>query len=480
MRILFVAAEVAPFARVGGLAEVTAALPKALVALGHDVRIVMPRYGGVDPSDLRVRRDAMPVPAGLGDHPARVLEGAIEGVPVYFIDNDYYFGSRARVYGESIEAFQFAYFARAVAELIIQSEWQPEVVHAHDWQTGLVPVLIRDTLRDHPAFRGMAVVFTLHNMSYQGVFPVELLDFARIDRRVFTLEGLEYFGEVNFLKGGIVYADLLNTVSPRYAEAIQTPTFGDGLDGVLRSRRASLRGILNGLDYEEYNPATDPALKAPYSLSNRAGKAACKAALQRELGLAEDPSVMLVAVLARMVDRNGFDLLAESAAIWSRMGLQVGLAGTGSKRYETMFARLIEQSPNVGGRIGFDSGLARRMFSGADAWLMPARFEPDGRDQLIAMRYGAVPIVHATGGLADTVSEFNPLTGTGTGFTFERYDTEAMLAAMRHARHHFGQPDRWRRLVINGMASDFSWTRSAERYLDYYQAARERRSMVGV
>lgn len=474
MKILMVAAEVAPFAKAGGLADVAASLPKALRQLGHDVRVILPRYGFIEPEhwDLRVHTHALPVPAGLGDQAALIYEGRFGDVPVYFVDNRYYFGNRRQIYGHSIEAFQFAFFCRAVAEFIIQGEFKPDVVHANDWHTGLLPVLVNDTLQEHPALRHTAVVFTIHNLAYQGVVPPEILDFARIDRRVFHHRGVEFYGQVNCMKAGLVYADMINTVSPRYAQEIQSPTFGEGLEGVLRSRSDRLRGILNGVDYEHYDPSTDHLIPSNYNIINRTGKTACKRALQRELGLPEDPNTMLVGIVSRMVDQKGFDLVDESADIWSHMDIQFAVTGSGQKEHEQTFLRLFDESPLVRGQIGFDTMLAQRIYAGADALLMPSRFEPCGLGQLIALRYGTVPIVRATGGLADTIKEFHPRHGEGTGFTFERYDPEAMLAAIRHARFVFDHKPMWQRLVVNCMAADYSWGREAGVYADFYHEAR--------
>lgn len=474
MKILLAAAEMAPFAKAGGLADVAASLPKALRRLGHDARVILPRYGFIDPGryDLQVRHEALPVPAGIGDQAARIYEGHLDDVPVYFVDNRYYFGNRSRIYGHSIEAFQFAFFCRAVAEFVIQGDFQPDVIHANDWHTGLLPVLVNDTLTDHAAFRNMAAVFTIHNLAYQGAVPPEILDFARIDRRVFHHRGVEYYGQVNCMKAGIVYADMINTVSPRYAVEIQNPTFGEGLDGVLRSRSDRLWGILNGVDYDRYDPASDPSIRANYNIVNRSGKALCKAALQQELGLRVDPSTMLIGIVSRMVDQKGFDLVDESAEVWSHMDIQFAVTGSGQKEHELTFLRIFDESPDVRGQIGFDTLLAQRIYAGADALLMPSRFEPCGLGQLIAMRYGTVPIVRATGGLADTVKEFHPRHGEGTGFTFERYDSDAMLAAIRHARFVFDHKPMWQRLVVNCMAADYSWGREACMYVDLYEAAR--------
>lgn len=464
MRILMLAAEVAPFAKVGGLADVTGSLPKALMALGHEVRIMMPRYRTIPTDHLAVVLPSFPVMAGLGDQPAKLLRGSLGDVPVYFIDNPYFFGDRPKIYGEEDEGEQFAYFCRAALDALRHLQWAPDILHAHDWHTAWAPLLLKES-RD-PFFAATRSVFTIHNLAYQGIFPRELLDFLRLPSRLFNPTEVEFHGNLNSMKAGILFSDEVNTVSERYALEIQTAEYGERLEGVLQNRHQHLRGILNGLDYAQWNPETDPHLSAHYRADDSRGKAECKRALQRELGLPEEDAP-LFGLISRLVDQKGLDLLADVAETLLASGAQLVILGSGDARYEGYFRNLADLSPRCAVRIGFDAALADRIYAGSDFFLMPSKFEPCGLGQLISLRYGTLPIVRETGGLADTVHEGD------NGWVFQDYTPTAFFAAIRRAEDTFRNRERFESMRKHAMQQDFSWSASALKYVEMYQAAKK-------
>ena len=478
LRVLFVASEATPFAKTGGLGDVAGALPRALRALGHDVRILMPRHRGVErhAAESRVVVPSLAVP--LGD---RVVEGALHeadsvgGVPVYFLAQDQYF-DREGLYGTADGDYwdnceRFVFFCRGALEALIAlgDVWKPQVIHANDWQTGLIPVYLRTLYRDHPALGSLSTVFTIHNLAYQGVFWHYDMAMTGLGWDLFTPAGLEFYGKLNFLKGGLVFSDLLTTVSRTYAAEIRTPEFGNGLDGVLEERAADLHGVVNGIDYEQWNPAKDPALPRPYSADEPEGKALCREALRRELGLGSAPGPLL-AMVTRLAGQKGLDLPLDGLPGILEAGCQVALLGSGEAHLEDAWVQAAARYPGqVAVRIGYDAALAVRMYGGADCFLMPSRYEPCGLGQLIALRYGAVPIVRRTGGLADTVAELDVTRRTGTGFLFDALQVDAMLDAVRRAAAAYRRPDLWAALVRNGMTEDFSWDASAREYAQLYK-----------
>ena len=480
LRILLVASEVEPFAKTGGLADVAGALPKALEALGHDVRVIMPKYRGVErvAGALRPLLPRVDVPVGPATVAAAVLEGRTgKAIPVYFVAQDAYYDRPALYttaegdYPDNCERFVF--FCRAVLTALPRLDWVPQVIHAHDWQTGLVPVYLETLYRDAAPYHDVATVFTIHNLAYQGLFWHYDLPMTGLGWDLFTPAGIEFYGKMNLLKGGLVFADLLTTVSPTYAKEIQTPEYGEGLDGVLRERAADLVGILNGIDYEAWNPATDADIPKRYGPDDLEGKAACKAGLREEMRL-PDPGgpAPLVGLVSRLADQKGLDLVAAAVPDIVRAGGQFVLLGAGDERYEREFAELARAHPRaVAVKIGFNAGLARRIYAGADCFLMPSRYEPCGLGQLISLRYGTIPIVRRTGGLADTIREWDPASGTGTGFVFDAHTAEACRAAVRRALDAYGRPAAWSRLCRNAMAEDFSWEASAEKYVGCYKKA---------
>jgi starch synthase len=482
LRVLFVSAEVTPFARTGGLGDVVGALPPVLAAHGLDVRIVMPLYEAIRarPFPLTLVLEELPTPVTFGERTARIWRSGLPGrdsesaVPVYFIEQAEYF-SRPGLYGDNAgeytdNALRFTFFSRAVLALIERLGWFPHVIHCHDWHTGLIPAYLRFPPGLESQLTSAATLFTIHNFAYQGVFPAPMFTATGLPPRLFQPFGVEFYGNVSFMKAGLYYADALSTVSPTYAEEICTPEFGYGLDGVLRERRNALVGILNGADYEAWNPAADPALAASYSSSDLTGKAACKIALQRTFGLLEDPDIPLLGMVTRFADQKGIDLVAAVLERLFALNASVVILGSGERRYEELFAVLGRgYSDRLGIRLGFNDALSHQIQAGSDCLLMPSRFEPCGLTQLYAMRYGTIPIVRATGGLRDTVSPFDPVTRQGTGFMFAAPTADALSEAVGAAVSVFTDKEAWRQLQRNAMTQDFSWDRSALQYIDVYR-----------
>ncbi|MCS6927417.1 MAG: glycogen synthase GlgA, partial [Candidatus Binatia bacterium] len=492
LRSLFVAAEVAPFARTGGLGEVAGALPRVLAALGHDVRVVMPFYrlireGPFPPPTLVTE---LQVPLVTGNRTARVWQGELSAsspfcssVPVYFLEQDEYF-DRPGLYGDESgdypdNALRFIFFCRAALALCESLQWFPHVFHCHDWHAALLPAYLRFVPGLPAQLTAATTILTIHNLAYQGIFPSWAFALTGLPPSLFQAEGMEFFGSVNFMKAGLLYADRLTAVSPTYAEEICTTECGFGLDGVVRSRRNALVGILNGADYTVWDPATDQYLAAPYNADDLRGKAVCKTALLRTYGLPEDTTTPLIGMIARLVDQKGIDLFEAASHALLALNARFVVLGTGERRYEEFLTRLAQMYPDrIGVRIGFDSALAHQVQAGSDMMLMPSRYEPCGLTQLYSLRYGTVPIVRATGGLRDTVSPFDPTTGDGTGFVFYEARPEALVAAVRAAVHTFADSVAWQRVMRNAMAQDFSWTRPAAQYLGLYRQGLAQRRLA--
>ncbi len=471
MQILFVASEVAPWSKTGGLGDVAGALPRALAARGHAVHVVAPRYGSVDAAAAGFeRRDgALRV---RGEPTALWVK---DGRPtVHLVEHERYFGGRRGLYGEGGDDYgdnaeRFAWFSRAALAVPGALRLRPRIVHANDWQAGLCPWLLRHEHAQDPALSGARSVFTIHNLAYQGVFPKDVVPFLGLPWDAFRLDALEFHDQLSFMKAGLSFADSITTVSPTYAKEILTPEGGHGLDPVLRHRREDLHGILNGIDVDAWDPARDPHLPAHYGARDLAGKAACKAALQRELGLPVRPDVPLVGMVSRLADQKGIDLVAASLEALLARDLQLAVLGSGSRAYEEAFSRAAREQPSqVATRIGFDEPLAHRIEAGADGFLMPSRFEPCGLNQMYSLRYGTPPVVRAVGGLEDTVEDFDGW-NRGTGFKFRAYAPQALLLAVRRALDAWRDRRAWRGLVLRGMAQDFSWDRSARSYEALYE-----------
>lgn len=482
-RVLLLSSEVAPFAKTGGLADVAGSLPKALAMLGNDVRVVLPRYRGIQ--GLRT----------LGDFPVWVngrretailrqsfirahLSNVERTVPVYFIDNYHYF-DRDGLYGYADDAERFAFFSRAALEAARFLGFTPSIVHGNDWQTGPALLLLKTAYAKDPVVGRSAGVFTIHNLQYQGNFDRSALGILGVDETHFHPDGVEFYGQVSYMKAGINYADVVNTVSNTYAQEIQTPACGHGMDGVLRRRSRDLFGIVNGLNYHEFNPATDPRIYRQYDADHLDAKAVNKHELQKEMGLPV-ADVPLAGMVTRLVSQKGLDLLLGVADQLPSLRLQLVVLGTGDPHYEEALRRLQQQLPGqVAVAIGFNTVLAQRIYAGSDLFLMPSQFEPCGLGQLLALRYGTIPVVRATGGLKDTVADYDAALGTGTGFVFQEYTPNALLSTLRRALELYERRDAWNRMVRQAMAADFSWNRSAVEYMGLYAAARAKAGQTG-
>ncbi|HEY7745101.1 MAG TPA: glycogen synthase GlgA [Desulfuromonadales bacterium] len=483
MNILLVSSEVAPFAKSGGLADVAGALPRALRRLGHDVRIVLPCY--------RTVRQRFPLAeTGIGIEAiidgrlrrAEVRQTSLDDVPVYLVDQSRYF-DRDGLYGTPTgdypdNAERFGFFCRAVLELPRLLHWRPDVLHCNDWQSGLVPVLLRTAHRRDPFFAATGSLLTIHNLGYQGVFSAGVLDTLDLDPRLFTPATLEYWGQISFLKGGVVFADRVNTVSETYCLETLTTEYGFGFEGILRARGAAYSGILNGLDERQWNPATDAALARTYSAADLAGKAVCKRALQQELGLTVDPAIPLVAMVTRLDTQKGLDLVEQAWEGLLARQVQLVLLGTGEEKHMRFFAGVQGHHPEqISIHLEFDDSLSRRIYAGSDLFLMPSRYEPCGLGQLIALRYGSIPVVRRTGGLADTVIDPAEDAAAANGFTFGEPSPLSLLIALDRALALYRQPQAWPAMVARGMQQDFSWDRSAQHYLELYRQAKEARDV---
>ncbi len=480
MNILFLASEVVPFAKTGGLADVAGALPKALHAMGHDVRVILPRYRAVDVKTFGFRARPERISVTLG---GQALEGTVyesviphTAIPVYAInqpalfDRDGLYQDKGKDFPDNLQRFSF--FSQAGLRAIQQLGWKPDVLHAHDWQAALACAHL--ALTQEPFWQSTGTVFTVHNLAYQGLFPKEQWSVTSLPERAFSVEGLEFYGQINCLKGGLVLADMLTTVSPTYAKEIQTPAFGCGLDGVLVRRQGDLVGIINGIDPDEWNPQTDPHLTARYGTDEAAGKSLCKLTLQTQQRL---PSrhVLLIGMIQRLAEQKGLDIFSHAADELLALPIQLIILGTGEPVYHEKLRALAKRFPEqVAVNLTFDNALAHQIEAGCDAFLMPSRFEPCGLNQLYSMRYGAVPIVHRVGGLADTVTDVSPTTledGTATGVVFDDYSSRALVDAVKRAVAAFGDHALWGRLVRHGMMRDFSWEASARDYLRVYARA---------
>jgi starch synthase len=453
---------------------VIGALPRALVRLGHQVDVVMPRYRGIagDPvARVPVALGAQVAEAGIHAITAGGVRTLLVDHPGYF-DRDYLYGASNHDYPDNPE--RFAFLCQAAAIWARSSRESYDVVHAHDWQSGLMPVLLAR------ARVGLPVVFTIHNLAYQGVFDASWLPRLGLGWDLMRIDAMEFWGRVSYLKAGVVFGRLITTVSPTYAREIQTPESGFGFDGILRARADDLIGILNGIDYDQWDPARDPNLPEPFSASNLEGKQSAKEAVLDAYHLPRTGDVVarpLVGLISRLVDQKGFDLLAAIADELPRLGATFVLLGSGERRYEDLWLGLAARYPDrIGTRIGFDEGLAHLIEGGADLFLMPSRFEPCGLNQMYSLRYGTVPLVRATGGLRDTVRNFDAATGIGTGFTFDEYSPQALLGTLRWALGVHPDRPTWRRLQQAGMQQDYSWDTSARRYVEVYEraAARDR------
>jgi len=489
LKVLVATSEAVPFAKTGGLGDVCGTLPVELARLGHGVSVVMPlyrcaRYVGFPIEPLGI---GFIVPVGTKTVAGKLAQSFVPGsnVPVFFIQQDQYF-DRDGLYTESGEDYpdnceRFVFFCRAALEAIRLLELKPDVLHCNDWQTGLIPTYLRLEYERLARYRQIATLFTIHNISYQGLFWHWDMELTGLPWKHFNWQELEFYGKLSFLKAGLVYADAINTVSPRYAEEIQTPEFGFGMEGVLRNRREVVFGVLNGIDSSVWNPATDGLIPANYDCSTfEQGKAVCKAELLRQMGLPPIAQAPVVAFVGRLIEQKGSDLLAELIRSWAPdRAVRWVVLGTGTANLEKEFINLARLWPEkVSVRIEFSEPLAHLLTAGADIFVMPSRFEPCGLSQMHALRYGTVPLVRATGGLADTIVDCTPenlAAGTANGFAFSEPTVEAFNQAMRRAEECFQNREIWRKLITVGMQQDWSWRRSAHEYSKLYEFVVRRR-----
>ena len=477
LRIIFITAEASPFAKVGGLADVAGSLPKSLRELGHDVRLIMPRYGRISNEvyHLEPVLDAFQVPLPSGDEPASLLQTELDGsVPVYMVESEHYFGREA-IYGYPDDGERFIFFCRAALEAVRKLGWSPDIAHCNDWHTAIIPSMLKTTYDADPIFARTATVFTIHNLAYHGIFDQKILAMTGLGGGFLRPQIGDRSDQIDLMSQGILYADVINTVSPTYAQEILTSEYGEGLDAVLKYRKARIFGILNGLDTEFFNPATDPHIAVQYDLDSLERKVENKLALQREGNLKEDANIPVVGIVSRLADQKGFDLLEPIIEpLLVETGLQLVLLGTGDQHYQDLFRRIGQRySGQVAIALTFDVGLAQRIYAGADMFLMPSRYEPCGLGQMIAMRYGTIPVVRRTGGLADTVADYQPASGEGNGFVFQNYTSQACYTAIIRAIEAYRRPMEWRQLQRRGMLADLSWAASARRYVELYHKALE-------
>lgn len=475
LKILILAAEIVPFVKVGGLADVVGALPKSLQSLGHDVRLAMPRYGQIDPErfNLTTVLDSLPVDLNNFKVKVSIRQGTIgDAIPVYMVDAPRYF-ERENIYGYTDDGERFILFCRAALEAMRALDWSPDIIHCNDWHTGFVPNWMHTICRDDPFYKDSATVYTIHNLAYQGIFGYRILEVAGVATQGFLYPQIvELANVVDIMGRGILFADAITTVSERYVQEILTPAFGEKLDHLLRSRRDRLFGILNGIDYQEMNPATDRYIVAQFDADSLDKRAENKRALQEQAHLPVRPDVPMLVMISRLADQKGFDLLGQIIYPLLAQGVQFVVLGIGDQHYHELFQSLAVRYPEqVAIFLTFNTELAQRIYAGSDMFLMPSRFEPCGLGQMIAMRYGSVPIVRAVGGLADTVQEYDPRTGEGNGFTFTNYDPWEFFAAIVRALELFRFRDIWRTLQKHGMAADHSWQASALRYVEVYRNA---------
>ena len=472
-KILFVASEAVPFIKTGGLADVMGALPKTLAANGLDVSVVIPKYGTI----AQKYKDAMEtVTTGLVNLAWRqqyygVERIAKDGVNYYFIDNERYF-KRDKLYGYDDDAERFAYFCRAVLTMLPKIGFRPDIIHCNDWHTGLLGVYLKEDFYRDPFYQGMKVIYTIHNLKFQGIYGPEIMgDIIGLPQVLFTNGNLECDGCVNYMKSGMVYADYITTVSPTYAQEITYPYYGEKLDGYIRDNQAKVTGIINGLDVDVYNPRTDPYIKTRYTAENaRLGKRDDKDDLRRSLGLPVRRGVPMIAIVSRLDESKGLDLITYIMDEVLEDDVQLVLVGTGARKYEDYFRGLASRHPTkVSANILFDEKLAHRVYAASDIFLMPSRYEPCGLSQLIALEYGSIPVVRATGGLKDTVIPFDKYRNTGNGFTFNNFNAHELLFTIKRALGTYQDDVVWNKLTSNAMNSDYSWKRSAEAYMKLYK-----------
>lgn len=472
MKVLFAVSECGPFAKSGGLADVAGSLPKELKSLGTDVRVICPKYSLIAEHYKKKMRkiNEFSVIVGWRKQYCGIEELEYQGITFYFIDNEYYF-KRERLYGFYDDGERFSFFNRAVLESLAYLDFFPDVLHCHDWHSAMIPYLLRVEYYQRKGYGQIRTVFTIHNLQFQGIFPKETLeDLLGLNCQSFQPQHLEFFGNVNFMKGALVAADKITTVSPTYKSEIQTPAFGEKLDGLLRARDEDLLGIINGIDEDFYNPAIDPYIYKNFTVSDLKNKSINKQGIQTLFQLPKKPDTPLIVMISRLTEQKGLELVKCVLGDILQGDVQLIILGTGDDQFEGYFRQAANEFPDkLKVHIGFDESLAHKLYAGADLFLMPSKFEPCGLGQLIAMRYGVVPITRETGGLNDTVKAWNEFTEEGNGFTFRNFNAHDMLYTIRRAIHFYHHPHTWRRIVEIAMEKDYSWAQSAFKYSQLYE-----------
>ena len=473
-KVLFVASECVPFVKTGGLADVVGSLPKYLDKEQFDVRVMLPKYMMI-PDHFKQNmqyKTHFYMELNWRSQYVGVLESVVDGITFYFIDNEFYF-SGMKPYGNIYEDIEkFTFFSRACLSALPVIDFRPDIIHCHDWQTGLVPVYLHDSFQGGEFFRGIKTIMTIHNLKFQGVWDKKTIKkITGLGDYYFAPDKLEAYGDANYLKGGIVYADYVTTVSDSYANEIRMPFYGEGLDGLMNAKANRLVGIVNGIDYNEYNPETDPFIVQHYNAKNfRKEKVKNKCALQEELGLEVNDKKFMIGIVSRLTDQKGFDLIDYVIEEICAEDTQLVVLGTGEEKYEHLFRHFAwKYSNRVSANIFYSNERSHRIYAACDAFLMPSLFEPCGLSQLMSLRYGTVPIVRETGGLRDTVQPYNQYEGTGTGFGFCNYNAHEMLGTVRYAKDvYYNHRREWNKIIDRGMAADFSWSASARKYEDLY------------
>ncbi|MDF2951997.1 MAG: glycogen/starch synthase, ADP-glucose type [Anaerocolumna sp.] len=473
-KILFAASECVPFIKTGGLADVVGSLPKYINQQDYDVRVILPCYKAI-PASFKENMEYKThfyMELAWRNQYVGIMELKLQGVTFYFLDNEFYFSGSTPYSNIHEDIEKFAFFSKAVLSALPLIEFRPDIIHCHDWQTGLIPVYLHDTFSKGEFYQGIKTIMTIHNLKFQGVWDIKTVqDITGLSEYYFTSDKLEAYGDANYLKGGIVYSDLVTTVSDSYAFEIQTPFFGEGLDGLMSAKANSLMGIVNGIDYEEYDPQTDKLITYNYNARDfRKEKIKNKRALQKELGLKNNDKSFMVGIVSRLTDQKGLDLIDCVIEELCSDDVQLVVLGTGEQKYENLFRHYAwKYSDRVSANIFYSNERSHKIYAGCDAFLMPSLFEPCGLSQLISLRYGTVPIVRETGGLRDTVEPYNEYESTGTGFSFQNYNAHDMLNTVNYAKNIFLNKKReWNKLIDRAMAKDFSWKNSALKYENIY------------
>ncbi|MBI5875942.1 MAG: glycogen synthase GlgA [Deltaproteobacteria bacterium] len=478
IKVLIATPEAIPFAKTGGLADVTGALPKVLKGLGCDVRLIMPFYRQIQESGEKNEiKDAgiqVSVPLGFRELNVPVFQSSANNVPAYFLKRDEYY-DRKYLYtmpdGDYFDnAERFILFSRAVIEAIKKLNFKPDIIHCHDWQTGLISTFLKTIYKNDPFFADTKTLFTIHNIAYQGQFPKSHFQLTGLPPDVFTPDGVEFWGNMNLLKAGIVFSDIVTTVSEKYSKEIQTPEFGYGLEGVLQAKKGNLFGVLNGVDYDDWSPEKDKFIIAKYDYKDLSGKAKCREDLLKEYKLSLPDDAPVIGIISRLADQKGFDILSEAMENLMAMNLGMVVLGTGEKKYHELFEGLAKKYPKkLGVKITFDNKIAHKIEAGSDMFLMPSKYEPCGLNQIYSLKYGTIPIVRATGGLDDTIQDYDAKTGAGNGFKFKEYSSAALVKKIKDALCIFADRKEWKKLAQKAMQQDFSWEMSAKRYVELYE-----------